>query len=82
MMNTYTIYLGATPIASVADTDAAYACYEAAKTIGEYADRSVSLVWDDTGEEVAYSDPSDDEPADIDDDCGFDPYLGCFTDDC
>lgn len=24
----------------------------------------------------------DDEPADIDDDCGFDPYLGCYTDDC
>ena len=22
------------------------------------------------------------EPDDIDDDCGFDPYLGCFTDDC
>lgn len=22
------------------------------------------------------------EPADIDDDCGFDPYLGCYTDDC
>ena len=85
-MNTYTIYLGATPIASVADTDAAYACYEAAKTIGKYADRSVSLVWDETGEEVAYSDPSEeyfeDEPADTDDDCGFDPYLGCFTDDC
>ena len=99
MMNTYTIYLGATPIASVANTDAAYACYEAAKNIGEFIDcyeaaknigefidRSVSLVWDETGEEVAYSDPSgeysDDEPADIDDDCGFDPYLGCFTDDC
>ena len=86
MMNTYTIYLGATPIASVANTDAAYACYEAAKTIGEYAHRSVSLVWDETGDEVAYSDPSgeysDDEPADIDNDCGFDPYLGCFTDDC
>lgn len=85
-MNTYTIYLGATPIASVADTDAAYACYEAAKTIGKYADRSVSLVWDETGEEVAYSDPSEeyfeDEPANIDDDCGFDPYLGCYTDDC
>lgn len=86
MMNTYTIYLGATPIASVTDTDAAYACYEAAKTIGGYADRSVSLVWDETGEEVAYSDlPEEyfeDEPADIDDDCGFDPYLGCYTDDC
>lgn len=24
----------------------------------------------------------DDEPADIDDDCGFDPYEGCFTFDC
>ena len=86
MMNTYTIYLGATPIASVVDTDAAYACYEAAKIIGEYADRSVSLVWDETGEEVAYSDPSgeysDDEPADIDDDCGFGPYFGCYTNDC
>ena len=23
-----------------------------------------------------------DEPADIDDDTGFDPYLGCYTDDC
>lgn len=27
--------------------------------------------------------PSDDyEPEDIDSDVGFDPYLGCFTDDC
>lgn len=25
---------------------------------------------------------SDDEPADIDDDCGFDPYEGCYTYDC
>ena len=25
---------------------------------------------------------ADDEPADIDDDCGFDPYMGCFSDDC
>ena len=23
-----------------------------------------------------------DEPADIDNDCGYDPYMGCFTDDC
>lgn len=25
---------------------------------------------------------ADDEPADIDDDTGFDPYMGCYTDDC
>lgn len=24
----------------------------------------------------------DDEPGDIDDDCGFDPYEGCYTYDC
>lgn len=23
-----------------------------------------------------------DEPADIDSDCGFDPYMGCFSNDC
>jgi YgiT-type zinc finger domain-containing protein len=27
-------------------------------------------------------DESEDEPDDIDDDFGFDPYLGCYTDDC
>jgi hypothetical protein len=27
-------------------------------------------------------DEDDDEPDDIDDDCGFDPYEGCFTYDC
>jgi hypothetical protein len=31
---------------------------------------------------VVYPPDGDDDPADIDDDCGFDPYLGCFTDDC
>ena len=56
-MNTYTIYLGATPIVCVADTNAAYACFEAAKVIGEHTGKVVSLVWDETGEEVAYSDP-------------------------
>lgn len=25
---------------------------------------------------------SEDEPDDIDDDCGFDPYAGCYTYDC
>lgn len=38
-----------------------------------------------TGEivlEVEVGDSEDYEPANIDDDCGFDPYLGCFTDDC
>ena len=58
-MNTYTIYLGATPIACVAGTEACYACYEAAKTIAEMTGKTASLVWDDTGEEVASYDPEE-----------------------
>lgn len=27
-------------------------------------------------------DEDEDEPDDIDDDCGFDPYEGCYTYDC
>ena len=35
--------------------------------------------------EVVWSHNNDtwqEEPAWIDNDCGFDPYLGCYTDDC
>ena len=82
-MNTYTIYLGANPIACVCDTEDAYACFEAAKTIAECTGREASLVWDETSEEVAYFDPSDDEDYEPDvDECGFDPYEGCYTYDC
>ena len=30
----------------------------------------------------AYDADEYDEPADIDSDMGFDPYMGCFSDDC
>jgi len=37
-------------------------------------------------DEIFGSDDEDEdedcEPENIDDDCGFDPYMGCFTDDC
>ena len=37
-----------------------------------------------TGEVIESSDEDYDydEPADIDSDMGFDPYMGCFSDDC
>ena len=41
-MNTYTIYLGAKPIACV-DTDGAYPCFEAAKTIAEFTGTDATL---------------------------------------
>lgn len=37
---------------------------------------------DDVFESDDEEEDEDYEPADIDDDCGFDPYMGCFTDDC
>lgn len=58
-MNTYTIYLGANPIACIAEADACYACYESAKTIAEMTGKTASLVWDDTAEVVAYYDPTE-----------------------
>ena len=41
----------------------------------------VDVIDMDTGEVVADR-YSFDEVDNCDDDCGFDPYLGCYTDDC
>lgn len=38
---------------------------------------------DEMGNPKAYDENKDNyEPDDIDCDCGYDPYLGCYTDDC
>lgn len=43
--------------------------------------RWVDCIDMETGEVIA--ERSDwDEPDNCDDDCGFDPYMGCYTDDC
>lgn len=43
----------------------------------------VAVIDLDTGEVVWYytADAWQDEPDNCDDDCGFDPYMGCYTDD-
>ena len=52
---------------------------ELADLLGEIA----HLVDGETGEVIESSDDWEDyEPADIDSDMGFDPYMGCFSDDC
>ena len=87
-MATYTIYLGSRPIANVDGGEAAYVCFEAAKTIAEMTGRTALLVDNETGAEVAEYDPNEleeevedwDEP-DVDE-AGFDPYEGCYTWDC
>ena len=83
-MNTYTIYLNAKPIACVCGTEYAYEVYTKACDLAELLGYSASLVWDDTAEEVASYDPEDEwEDCEPDvDECGFDPYEGCYTYDC
>ena len=58
------------------------------------ADSNCGYYWQEEGEDYPHchfdgygkapceEDDWDDEPADIDDDCGFDPYEGCYTFDC
>lgn len=58
-MKTYTIFLGTEPIACLSGTESVYACYEATKTIAEMTNRTATLVWDETGEEVAFFDPEE-----------------------
>lgn len=95
-MTTYTIYLGATPIACVDGAEATYACWEATKTIAEMTGRTACLVWDETGEEIeTFGDEEDEWDEDEEyinedwddyepdvDETGFDPYEGCYTGDC
>lgn len=91
-MNTYTIFLGSTPIACVEGTECAYAVYRKTVEIAEILGKSASLVWDDSGEEVAsYGDEEPleeltneeyDEYLDEADETDFDPYDGCYTYDC
>ena len=41
------------------------------------------LVDGETGEIIASSDEfCDEESSDTNLECGFDPYMGCYTDDC
>lgn len=42
----------------------------------------VAVIDMDTGEVVAENDTDAEVWDDCDNDCGYDPYLGCYTDDC
>jgi hypothetical protein len=59
-MSIYTIYLGATPIANVRDTEYAYEAYAKTKELAELISKTCALVWDETAEEVASYDPEED----------------------
>ena len=49
-------------------------------------DNNIEWDEDDVREDwILYAEEVEDEyqePDNIDDDCGFDPYMGCYTDEC
>ena len=71
----------------VAEVEGYEFAWEADRKTCELADllgETANLVDGETGEVIESSDEDYDydEPADIDSDMGFDPYMGCFSDDC
>lgn len=80
-MNTYSIYLRNEWVATVDGMDYAGEVWIKTKELAELLGVFAFMVWDETGELIA-STGEEEEPADIDDDCGFDPYEGCYTYDC
>lgn len=94
-MTTYTIYLGATPIATTDGTDYTYAVWRRTVELAELIGTTASLIWDDTREVVEEYDPDqldiedkedpwdeDEEYLNGDEEMGFNPYEGCYTYDC
>lgn len=81
----YTLILNGKTIAEVSGTEYAYDAWNKLEELACLLCVPASLVANDDSEVVAEYDPEEegnDEPADIDDDCGFDPYEGCHTWDC
>ena len=76
-----------TPLALLSDDMGWELLQQLCEVVSHYTIGSarVEVIDMDTGEveaEFTSSDNDYDEPDNIDDDCGFDPYLGCYTDDC
>ena len=77
------IYIKNRFVAEVEGCEAAYAAYTKATELADMVGETVHLVDGETGEIIASSDEFwDEEPSDANLECGFDPYAGCYTDDC
>lgn len=85
-MNNYIIYIGGREIATVSGTEFANEAFDKAMDLAELLNETCSLAQGETGEVIAFYNPEEEEdyeePVDIDDECGFDPYEGCYTYDC
>ena len=78
------IYIENRMVAEVEGYEFAWEVYRKAYEVADLLGEVANLVDGETGEVIESSDEDYDydEPADIDSDMGFDPYMGCFSDDC
>ena len=82
----YYIYIENRMVVEVEGSEAAYAAYVKATEIADMTGETAHLVDGETGEIITssverYNDELDAyEDANLE--CGFDPYVGCYTDDC
>ena len=78
------IYIENRMVAEVEGYEFAWEVYRKAYELADLLGEVANLVDGETGEGIQSSDEDYDydEPADIDSDMGFDPYMGCFSDDC
>lgn len=79
----YFIYIENRMIAEVEGCEFVWEVYRKTCELADLLGEVANLVDGETGEVIESSDGwSDCESADIDSDMGFDPYIGCFSDDC
>ena len=78
------IYIENRMVAEVEGYEFAWEVYRKAYELADLLGEVANLVDGETGEVIESSDEDYDydEPADIDSDMGFDPYMGCFSADC
>ena len=77
------IYIENRMVAEVEGYGFAWEVYRKTSELADLLGEVAYLVDGKTGEVIQSSDEWDDdcEPANIDSDMGFDPYMGCFSDD-
>lgn len=80
----YYIYIESQMVAEVEGSDFAWEVYHKACELANLLGKIANLVDGSTGEVIESSDDWDDYDRDYEPDLemGFDPYMGCYTDDC
>ena len=76
----YYIYIENRMVAEVEGSEFAWEAYRKTCELTDLLGEVANLVDGETGEVIESSDEEDYEP-DVDE-CGFDPYEGCYTYDC